>query len=155
MENYLYTGATIFVLRLFALILPACFCSRPASAALVSHWSLDENTGTTIVDRGPANNAGVLTNVGTGTYGWTNGRAGSAIVVSRGGTSIATNGGFVSIRNRSSLDFDTTNTFSVSAWIKIPVGNQQNSAILGKMVQAHGYPGYEIYYGAALRKGTT
>ena len=129
-------------MRFYRLILLST-TNAPAAApsSLVSHWPLNENTGTFTADVGSAHNNGVLTNVGTGTFGWTNGVEGSAVALT--GTSI-TNGGFVTVGNPASLNFENTNKFSISAWMKTT--NFQDCAIVGKMVQSGFYTGYEMHY---------
>lgn len=118
-----------------------------ATATLVSHWALNENTGITAADSGPANNTGNLTNFGTGTIGWTTGKVGSAVALT--GT-FNSNAGFVTVGNPSSLNFESTNAFSISTWMKVAPGIIQDSTLAGKMHQLtageQNFTGYELHY---------
>lgn len=123
-----------------------------APSYLVSHWPLNESNGVVAHDVGPAHNDGLVTNVGTGTYAWTGGVEGSALAFTAPGVSLnETNGGFVSMGNPASLDFESTNAFTISAWIKMPPGSGQNSTIVGKMHEytatENNFGGYELHYG--------
>jgi alpha-tubulin suppressor-like RCC1 family protein len=132
-----------------ALVMAAfVLATHTATAALVSHWALNENTGITAADSGPAHNTGTLTNSGTGTIGWTTGIEGSAVALT-GISSSFNNGGFVTMGNAASLDFESTNAFSISAWMKTPAGFGQDATIAGKMIQPFPigkYLGYELHF---------
>src|SRR5580693_5752198 len=120
--------------------------NQPATAALVSHWALNENSGITAIDSGPAGNTGMLTNQGTGSIVWTAGVSGSATALT--GSTGGVNAGFITMGNAASLAFDTTNAFSVSAWMKTTT--TQDATIVGKMHQETAsqpsYPGYELHF---------
>ena len=115
---------------------------------LVSHWPLNESNGVVAHDIGPAHNDGTVTNAGTGTYVWTNGVEGSALAFTAPGTGLSPgNGGFVSISNSASLNFESTNPFSISAWMKTPPAYSGMSPLPGRWFS----PGriskeYELHY---------
>ena len=117
---------------------------------LVSHWPLNESNGVVTHDIGPAHNDGTLTNVGAGIIGWTTGIEGSAVVLTNGAFTTVSNGGFVTVGNAASLNFEATNKFSISAWMKTPAGLSQDVTVAGKMVQptvpGGNYYGYELHY---------
>ncbi|MDP1579159.1 MAG: choice-of-anchor D domain-containing protein [Candidatus Didemnitutus sp.] len=121
-----------------------------ASAGVISYWPLNENTGTTTADLGAANNPGTLMQIGSGTSGWTAGKVGSAAAFTGAGAGPLDNAGFITAGHVSSLDFDTTSAFTISAWMKVPPGSQQDSAIVGKMHQytsaEPNHTGYELHY---------
>ena len=143
------------------LLLAAGIYAQHATAGLVSHWNLDQNSGITATDTGPANNTGTLTNTGIGTVGWTAGKVGSAVALTGNGSSVPSYGGFVTMGHRASLNFNSSNAFSISAWMKAPSGTPQDVTIAGKMIQgttAEGhYSGYELHYygGGAFGGGVT
>ena len=117
---------------------------------VISHWPLNENTGTTAADTGPANNPGTLSHVGTGTVAWTSGKVGSAVAFTGTGAASQNNAGFISAGNPASLDFDTTSSFSIATWMKVPPGSVQDSTLVGKMHQyttaEPNHTGYELHY---------
>jgi len=122
-----------------------------ATSGLVSHWPLNEDAGIIAHDVGSANNTGTLTNVGAGTFGWTNGVEGSAVTLTNGTTTTVNNGGFITVGNAASLNFESTNTFSISAWMKVAPGSSQDATIVGKMRQvspfgSNEHTGYELNY---------
>jgi len=127
----------------------------PVPSGLVSHWPLNEDTGIIAHDAGSANNTGTLTNVGAGTFGWTNGVEDSAVTLTNGTTTTVNNGGFITVGNAASLNFESTNTFSISAWMKVAPGSLQDVTIVGKMIEPSPFTGYELHYGTAFDGGST
>src|SRR3989338_43253 len=116
----------------FLFLLPLSQTEANITTGLVSHWKMDETTGTTASDSA-GTNTGTLINSPT----WTTGKLNNAL--SFDGINDYTN-----ISNESNFDFERTNSFSASAWIKIAPTTVENS-ILGKEFNGPTYTGWAFY----------
>lgn len=121
-----------------------------ATSGVISYWPMNENTGTTVADLGAGNSTGTLTQIGSGTAGWTSGKVGAAANFAGTGAGAQYNAGFITAGNAATLDFDTNSTFTLSAWMKVPAGSNQDVSIAGKMHQytasIPNHTGYELHY---------
>jgi hypothetical protein len=91
--------------------------------------------------------------VGAGSASWSAGKIGSALALTgSGATGFPGHGGFVTMGDQPGLNFDTIDSFTISAWIKTTAGLMQDSTIAGKMIQPTGgpfpahYTGYELHF---------
>ena len=96
----------VSVFAAFFFLFPFSQTNADITTGLVSHYKLDEASGTTAVDSTGANN-GTLTN----NPAWTTGKIGN-------GLSFDGTNDYVNIANESNFDFERTNSFSASAWVK-------------------------------------
>jgi hypothetical protein len=77
-------------------------------AGLVGHWNFDEGTGTTAYDSSGNNNVGTLVNGPT----WVDGKYGKAL-------SFDGVNDYVAVPHSNSLDFERTDSFTISSWITV------------------------------------
>lgn len=103
---------TFFFLLLGLLMLPAhadaaALSKPPNNLGLVSYWSFNEATSTIATDFSGNDNHGTL----NGNATWTAGKRGAAVTLD--GT-----GDYVQMSNEP--DFERTDAFTISAWVKLP-----------------------------------
>ena len=109
----------------------------------VGYWKLDENTGLTAYDTSGNGNSGTLSQ-----SNWTSGKFGSALSAKANNTIEK-----ATITDPSSgvLDFDYTQEFTISGWVKSTAAIENNGAfyIARKMFDLSGtQPGYYLYLGS-------
>jgi hypothetical protein len=108
---------------------------NPGSTNLVAWWKLDDATAQTAFDSSGNNNNGTLTPASTAPA-WVPGMFGKALSFNGANNS-------VSIANEPNFDFERTNSFSISAWVK----NNQSTvrqSIFSKQNSITAYAGYDL-----------
>src|SRR3989344_3674737 len=113
--------------------------SRPSThnLGLVSHWTFDgKNVVNGVALDSAGTNNGNLVNIATSTF-YSYGKIGQ-------GFSFDGTNDYALISNESNFDFERTNSFSVSAWIKIASTAVENPLIT-KMGSGPSYPGWGIF----------
>ncbi|RYD21408.1 MAG: hypothetical protein EOP88_11545 [Verrucomicrobiaceae bacterium] len=117
------------------LLLWCCALVTPAHAGLLAHWKLDNSSADEVADF-------PMTWNDTAAYVSEVGAPASAAAASLTGQWLAGGTG---------LNFERSQAFSVSAWIK---GAPQDSTILGDMVQGEGFRGWELHVGTTENGGS-
>ena len=108
------------------------------SPGLVGYWNFDEGTGTSAADSSGNNNTGTLTNGPA----WVDGEIGKAL-------SFDGVNDYVSVGNV--LDFNATQSFTISVWTKIPPTAKTGTAgrVLSKGGRDSSNPGYQLMEGGS------
>jgi hypothetical protein len=99
--------------------------SQDVTNGLVGYWKFDDGSGTTAVDSSGSGNNGTLTGGPT----WTTGRIGGALSFSGSGTEVDI--------NKSVLN--TSQSYSVSAWVQISTANGWASAVTQDGMNVSGF----------------
>lgn len=105
-------------------------------ANLVGWWKLNDASGTTAADSSGNSNTGTL----NGNPTWGTGPNSNGDIVMDG------TGDWIDVANESNFDFERTNAFSLSVWIKVNSSATGSRAIMGKVQQSGNTPGYCINY---------
>ena len=124
-------GGALMDVQLTVAVTEPVPATAPDLSSVVSLWPLN---GTTLDVIGT--NHGTFVNSTNFTAGVNPGSLAASLL----GTNYITAG--------TNFAFDTATAFSVMAWIRGDVANN-NSAIIGKMQHGSGYPGWELHVGAA------
>ncbi|MDG6027332.1 MAG: hypothetical protein E3K40_11615 [Candidatus Brocadia sp.] len=101
---------------------------------MLAYYRFDENSGTTAADASGNSNNGALINGPV----WTTGKINNAI-------SFDGINDYVNISNESSLDFERSNSFSVSAWVKLTPVSGNDYMIISKLDVAPTYRGWAFF----------
>jgi hypothetical protein len=109
----------------------ACRCNAPICQDLVSHWPLDEGSGTVTRDALRPYSTGTLHNAPA----WESGKLGMALRFS--------GSNYVVIPDSDDLD-PRLGDFSVSAWIKIPAGQKGQRRIIAHGTHGQAYNGFAL-----------
>src|SRR3989338_6393329 len=107
------------------------FTAPPTNLGLVGYWSMNENTGTIAGDASGNNNRGILTNGPT----WVDGKRGKALNFD--GVDDYVNAG-------SAGNFERTNSFTVSLWIKRNPNPTVTEAVVAKEVGSGTFQGWGL-----------
>ena len=105
------------------------------SSSVVSFWRLDGNTADSV-----GSNAGTF--VGTANF----------VAGPRSDTQAANLSGGSYVRCGTNFSFDRTTPFSVTTWVKGDSANN-DSTLVGKMLQGNGYTGWELHVGSPSGAG--
>src|SRR3989338_1050752 len=115
----------------FNLVDVALISKPPANLGLVGYWSMNENSGTVASDFSGNGNRGILTNGPT----WVDGKRGKALNFD--GVDDYVNAG-------SAGNFERTNSFTVSLWIKRNPNPTVTEAVVAKEVGSGTFQGWGL-----------
>lgn len=110
---------------------PASPCSV-SSSNLVAHFAMNESSGTTVADHSLKNNTGTI----TGAL-FTSGKIGNALDFDGVDD-------YVSFPNESYYDFNRTDSFSVTAWIKVATSTTNTYYLVSKVFGGTPYNGWTM-----------
>jgi len=103
----------------------AMFDDYKLKSSVAAYWKFDETSGTTVKDTLGASNG---TLVGGTDSMWVAGQVGNAIDFTKGSESV-----YIKVPSNSNVDFDSTESFSISMLVKAdPVANQNEQWLLQK-----------------------
>lgn len=110
---------------------PASPCSV-SSSNLVAHFAMNESSGTTVSDHSLKNNTGTIT--------------GAVFTSGQIGNSLDFDGvdDYVSFPNESYYDFNRTDSFSVTAWIKVATSTTNTYYLVSKVFGGVPYNGWTM-----------
>ncbi len=120
------SGLIILTLILY----PALTVRANPDTSLVALWHFDEGSGTAVYDSSGNGNDGTLTADSV----WVNGQDGFGTAVK-----LYEEEEYIEVANESSFDFETTDPFTLAAWVKIPSGVGKGAAIISKWDEGIGY----------------
>ncbi len=110
--------------------------------SIVGWWKLDEGSGTTTADSSPGADAGTL----VGEVTWEAGKVGPAALNFHGTGQIPS---YVQIADEAALRFQTSQSFSLGAWVNPAAQPGKDVGVITKAADASGGNGYGIYISAA------
>ncbi len=108
----------------------------PNNLGLVGYWSFEGVQDTSVDDYSGNGNTGTMTNMDAGTD-YVSGYKSGSTALDFDGTN-----DYVSILNEAGFDFDRTDLFTLSVWLKQPSGVM--GASLAKMANSHPYVGWSL-----------
>lgn len=125
----------LFWITIGLMLMMVAVCAVPAGAATVANWKFNERSGSAIVDSSGYGNNGTMYNAT-----WTTSTSKSGSALSFNGTS-----SYISIPNSTVLNFSSTQSFTISAWVYIPAKQNRWQGLVTKGSYAETYDWYGIW----------